>query len=252
MSEVKHVAIIMDGNGRWANKRLRPRVWGHIRGANIVSEIVTTAASMKLEALTLYGFSTENWARPMPEIKSLFKILKKFLVGERQKMIDNNIQFKMIGNISNLNEETKNIIHEIEEVTAKNTGLKLSLAFSYGGRQEIVDSVNKFIKLNPGKEISIESLGSSLYRPEIGDVDLLIRTAGDQRISNFLLWQLSYAELFFSPTLWPNFSEKEFKEIIQSVQCRERRYGSVGMEAASLESSNLIAKENLERIASDN
>tara|TARA_B100001971_G_C18267956_1_gene595942 strand:- start:35458 stop:36216 length:759 start_codon:yes stop_codon:yes gene_type:complete len=250
MNKIKHVAIIMDGNGRWAQKRNRPRVWGHVRGANKVSDIVTTASSMNLEALTLYGFSTENWARPMPEIKSLFKLLKKFLVGERQKMIDNNIQFKMIGNISKLNDETKAIIKEIEEVTANNDGMKLSLAFSYGGRQEIVDSVNKYIKMNPGKEITMDSLNNSLYRPECGDVDLLIRTAGDQRISNFLLWQVSYAELFFSPTLWPEFTEVEFKDIITNVEGRERRFGSVGLDKTSLESSNVIAKENLARISS--
>ena len=128
--------------------------------------------------------------------------------------------------------------------------MKLSLAFSYGGRQEIVDSVNKYIKMNPGKEITMDSLNNSLYRPECGDVDLLIRTAGDQRISNFLLWQVSYAELFFSPTLWPEFTEVEFKDIITNVEGRERRFGSVGLDKTSLESSNVIAKENLARISS--
>ena len=252
MKNIKHVAIIMDGNGRWAQKRHRPRVWGHVRGANRVSDIVTCASEMNLEALTLYGFSTENWARPMNEIKSLFKLLKKFLIGEREKMIRNNIQFKMIGNISKLNEDTKKIIKDIEETTAKNTGLKLTLAFSYGGRQEIIDATNNFIKENPGKEISMEALEASLYRPEIGDVDLLIRTAGDQRISNFLLWQLSYAELFFSPTLWPEFKVQEFKDIINQVDIRERRFGSVGLEKTSLENSNNIARENIARISSGN
>lgn len=248
MKNIKHVAIIMDGNGRWAQSRRRPRVWGHVRGANRVSEVVTYASDMGLEALTLYGFSTENWSRPLPEIKSLFKILKKFLLNERKKMIENNIQFKMIGNISKLNEETKQIINEIEAVTANNTGLKLSLAFSYGGRQEIVDATNKFMKENPGKEMTMESLSASLYRPETGDVDLLIRTAGDQRVSNFLLWQMSYAELFFSQTLWPDFTQEEFYSIVNSVEQRERRFGSVGLDQASLENSKIIAKENLERL----
>ena len=248
MNNIKHVAIIMDGNGRWAQSRKRPRVWGHVRGANRVSEIVTYASDMNLEALTLYGFSTENWSRPLPEIKSLFKILKKFLLNERKKMIENNIQFKMIGNISKLNKETKEIIREIEAVTANNTGLKMSLAFSYGGRQEIVDATNKYMKENPGKEITMESLSNSLYRPETGDVDLLIRTAGDQRVSNFLLWQMSYAELYFSQTLWPDFTQEEFYNIVNSVDKRERRFGSIGVDQASLENSKNVAKENLERI----
>lgn len=248
MNNIKHVAIIMDGNGRWAQSRKRPRVWGHVRGASRVSEIVTYASNMKLEAITLYGFSTENWSRPLPEIKSLFKILKKFLLNERKKMIENNIQFKMIGNISKLNDETKEIIREIEAVTANNTGLKMSLAFSYGGRQEIVDATNKFMKENPGKEMTMEDLSNSLYRPETGDVDLLIRTAGDQRVSNFLLWQMSYAELYFSQTLWPDFTQDEFYQIINSVDKRERRFGSVGFDQATLENSKIIAKENQEII----
>lgn len=250
MKKIEHIAIIMDGNGRWAQKRRRPRVWGHVRGANMVSDIVTVASkSNEVKALTLYGFSTENWARPLPEIKSLFKLLKKFLLKEREKMIRNNIQFEIIGDISKLDDETKDIIHEIEAVTKNNTGLKLSLAFSYGGRQEILDSVNRFITENPGKPITAEQLEAHLYRPEIKDVDLLIRTAGDKRISNFLLWQLSYAELYFSETLWPEFTVDEFEEIIAKVSKRERRFGSVGVQEASLDNSFNIAKENITRIS---
>jgi undecaprenyl diphosphate synthase len=250
MKKIEHIAIIMDGNGRWAQKRKRPRVWGHIRGANMVSDIVTAASkSNEIKALTLYGFSTENWARPLPEIKSLFKLLKKFLLKEREKMIRNNIQFEIIGDISKLDDETKDIIHEIEAVTKTNTGLKLSLAFSYGGRQEILDSVNRFIIENQGKPITAEQIESYLYRPEIGDVDLLIRTAGDKRISNFLLWQVSYAELYFSETLWPEFTVDEFEEIILKVSKRERRFGSVGVKEASLDNSFNIAKENITRIS---
>lgn len=250
MKKIEHIAIIMDGNGRWAQKRKRPRVWGHIRGANMVSDIVTAASKSKeIKALTLYGFSTENWARPLPEIKSLFKLLKKFLLKEREKMIRNNIQFEIIGDISKLDDETKDIIHEIEDVTKNNTGLKLSLAFSYGGRQEILDSVNRFIIENPGKPITADQLEAHLYRPEIKDVDLLIRTAGDKRISNFLLWQLSYAELYFSETLWPEFTVDEFEEIIANVSKRERRFGSVGVKEASLDNSFNIAKENITRIS---
>jgi len=249
MNKINHIAIIMDGNGRWAQKKFRPRVWGHVRGANRVSDIVTFASKMDIKALTLYGFSTENWSRPMSEIKSLFKLLKKFLIKEREKMIKNNIQFKMIGDISKLDLETKKIIADIEESTKNNTGLKLSLAFSYGGRQEIIDSVNQFIENNPGKLITPEALENNMYRAETGDVDLLIRTAGDQRISNFLLWQSSYAELYFSKTLWPDFTDLEFSNIVDQVEGRERRFGSVGLETTSLDSSQYIAKENISRIS---
>jgi undecaprenyl diphosphate synthase len=250
MKTIEHIAIIMDGNGRWAQKRRRPRVWGHIRGANMVSDIVTAASkSNQIKALTLYGFSTENWSRPLPEIKSLFKLLKKFLLKEREKMIRNNVQFEIIGDISKLEQETKDIINEIEAVTKTNTGLKLSLAFSYGGRQEILDSVNSHIMKNPGKPVTFDDIEMNLYRPEVGDVDLLIRTAGDKRISNFLLWQLSYAELYFSDTLWPEFTVEEFESIINEVAKRERRFGSVGIKNTSLDNSFSIAKENITRIS---
>lgn len=227
MSEIKHVAIIMDGNGRWANERRRPRVWGHVRGSRIVSEIVEKASNCGLEALTLYAFSTENWKRPKAEIDTLFKLLKKFLLKERERILQNNVRFKMIGDISRLNEETKSLIREIESDSAANSGLMLSFAFSYGGRREIVDAVNRHIAANPGNPITEDALSGLMYRPEAGDVDLLIRTAGDQRISNFMLWEISYAELFFTETKWPDFSSKEFEQILDSASKRERRFGAV-------------------------
>lgn len=227
MNAIRHVAIVMDGNGRWAQQRLRPRMWGHVRGSNVVSAIVEYASQIKLEALTLYAFSTENWTRPQKEIATIIKIFKKFLVKERNKILDNKIQFKVIGDRANLDPSILELIDNLEEETRSFDGLKLSIAFSYGGRKEIVTAVNRFIKENPSKEISEEDISNNLYRPESGDVDLLIRTAGDQRISNFLLWSVSYAELYFSSTKWPEFNISEFQQILDNFNDRERRFGGV-------------------------
>lgn len=242
MNNLKHVAIIMDGNGRWAQQRHHPRVWGHIRGSQRVSQIVEAAVDMQLKALTLYAFSTENWSRPVTEIKILFKLLNKYLKKERLNLIKNNIQFKVIGDISGLDEDTRRIIQDIEQETSLNSGMMLSFAFSYGGRKEIVDAVNRFQLDHPGKMISEQDINHYLYRPEISDVDLLIRTGGDQRISNFLLWQVCYSELFFTETKWPDFNEKEFIDILNLASERERRFGSLG------ESGNLMVSQ---RIASE-
>lgn len=220
----------MDGNGRWAQDRSYPRVWGHVRGSRVVAPIVRKAHQLGVESLTLYAFSTENWARPKAEVQTLFKLLKKFLNRERNNLIKNNVQFKVIGRLIDLDKDIAQLIGEIESETSKNTGLKLSFAFNYGGRAEIVDAVNNFIQENPNKRISEKSLEKYLYRPDCGDVDLLIRTAGDQRISNFLLWQVSYAELYFTQTKWPEFSGAELEKIINQVSLRERRFGVIATE----------------------
>lgn len=218
----------MDGNGRWAKQRLRPRVWGHIRGSNRVNEIVTTASKLRLDSLTLYAFSTENWSRPTEEVNTLFKILKKFLKKERNTLLKNNIKFDVIGNYKALDTAVVNLIEELKEVTLNNTGLKLNIAVNYGGRAEIVDAVNKLIVSNPNlKEITEDDLSQSLYNPSIPNIDLLIRTAGEKRVSNFLLWQMSYSEFFFTETKWPDFRAEEFVSIIDSVSERERRFGSL-------------------------
>lgn len=227
MSQIKHVAIIMDGNGRWASQRFRPRVWGHVRGTGVISDIVQAADDEGLKALTLYAFSTENWSRPMEEVSTLFRLLKKFLIKEQKRILANNIKFKVIGDITNLPQETIKLISEVTELTKNATGLQLTFAFSYGGRAEIVRAVNTFIANNPGKEFTEADMGSLMYRPETGDVDLMIRTGGEQRISNFLLWQMAYAELYFTPTKWPEFSPSEFKKILENVSNRERRFGNV-------------------------
>lgn len=242
MPKIKHVAIIMDGNGRWAQQRRRPRIWGHVRGSSIVSDIVEKADQLGVEALTMYAFSTENWSRPEKEVRSLFLLLKKFLNKEKQRIIKNKIQFKVIGHIENLPVDTKKLISDLEEQTKDFAGLKLSFAFSYGGRTELVDAINQFIAKNPNKKITETDINTHVYRPESGDVDLLIRTGGDQRISNFLLWQCAYAELYFTETKWPDFTTKEFESILKSVTNRERRFGGLGDN--SLDKTVKISQEN--------
>lgn len=233
----------MDGNGRWAKSRLRPRFWGHVRGSHVVSEIVEEASDLGIESLTLYAFSTENWSRPESEVRTLFRLLDKFLLKERERIIKNNIKFRVIGNISNLPLKTQNKIIELQNTSSNAEGLKLCFAFGYGSRDEIIQSVNRFITKNPGQAITEKGLESELFTPDITDIDLLIRTSGEQRISNFLLWQLAYTELVFTKTLWPDFSRAEFRSIIESVGKRERRFGS-------LESNtDLLAAE---KMASDN
>ncbi len=243
MSSIKHVAIIMDGNGRWANQRFRPRIWGHVRGSAVVSDIVQAADDRGLKALTLYAFSTENWSRPIEEVSTLFRLLKKFLLKERQRILKNQIRFKVIGEIQNLPAETFKLIRELEEETKDAQGLKLTFAFSYGSRAEMARAFNKFSQDNPGKEISEQDLNSYLYSPDTGDVDLMIRTGGEQRISNFLLWQLAYAELYFTPTKWPEFSPREFNKILENVSSRERRFGNISGQTG-LEDSLEKAEKN--------
>lgn len=227
MSSIKHVAIIMDGNGRWASKRLRPRIWGHVRGSTVVSDIVKAADDIGLKSLTMYAFSTENWSRPLEEVSSLFNLLKKFLIKEKNRILINNIKFKVIGEVQNLPLETVKLIQEMEMLTANATGLNLTFAFNYGGRAEILRAVNQFHLNHPSRLMTENDLNELMYRPETGDVDLMIRTGGEQRISNFLLWQMAYAELYFTPTKWPDFTASEFKKIIDHVSNRERRFGNV-------------------------
>ena len=226
MGSIKHVAIIMDGNGRWAKERRRPRIWGHVRGSNKVSEVVTEASRLNLSSLTLYTFSTENWSRPTDEVTGLFKLLKKYLLREKKTLIKNNIKFDVVGNYRVLDSSIVAIIDEIKFATIDNTGLNLCLAINYGGRAEIVDAVNRVIQQKKTMEVSEEEISDNLYS-SVPDIDLMIRTAGDKRISNFLLWQMSYAEMFFSETKWPDFSATEFKQIIESVSDRERRFGGI-------------------------
>lgn len=245
-----HVAIIMDGNGRWANARAHSRVWGHVRGSRVVSRIVEEADDLGVKALTLYAFSTENWCRPKNEIRTLFTLLKKFLKIERKRIIDNQIKFRVIGDTSALPQDTLGLIAELEQVTINHQGLKLTFAFGYGGRKEMIDAANRFIKDNPGVPLSEEALQAYLYAADLGDVDLLIRTGGDQRISNFLLWQSAYAELFFTPTKWPDFKPQEFRDIIFKVAERERRFGAVNARS-DLKQTREEARHNRDVLGGD-
>jgi undecaprenyl diphosphate synthase len=241
---LKHVAIIMDGNGRWAKMRSHQRVWGHVRGSGVVANIVEKADDLGIDALTMYAFSTENWCRPQSEVKVLFALLHKFLIKESLRLLKNNIRFKVMGDISNLPIQTKNLIAQLEVETEKHSGLKLTFAFGYGGRNEIVQATNNFIKNNPGKELTEDALQEYLLIPDLGDVDLLIRTGGDQRVSNFLLWQIAYAEFYFTQTKWPDFTVNEFEEIINKVSTRERRFGDV---STSINLENNIEKAKLNK-----
>ena len=221
------MAIIMDGNGRWAESRRHPRTWGHIRGAKVVSHIVKTASNSSIRSLTLYAFSTENWSRPVGEIRVLFTLLKKYLQKEQKKIIDNNIRFRVMGDTSGISKETTQLIKGLEEASGKASGLNLTFAFGHGGRSDILSSVNRFISQHPGTTMTQDDIEGNLSSSTLGDVDLLIRTGGDWRISNFLLWQMAYAELYFTRTLWPKFSAKEFSEIIELFSKRKRRFGGL-------------------------
>ncbi len=239
---LKHVAVIMDGNGRWAKDRCHSRTWGHIRGAKVVSEIIETASKQSIEALTLYAFSTENWSRPFIEIQTIFILLDKYLQKERQRILDNDICFKVIGDLKGLPKKTMMHIKGLEESTMRAEGLKLTFAFGHGGRTDIVNSVNKFIDRYPNKKITERDIENNLCYPDVGNVDLLIRTGGNQRISNFLLWHMAYAELFFTKTKWPEFSGKEFNDILDRFSKRERRFGSVS-KSKSLQSTTELASQ---------
>lgn len=244
MAQIKNIAIIMDGNGRWAKERNRPRVWGHIRGAQTVSKIVEESCAAGLDSLTLYSFSTENWSRPSDEVKNIFKLLKKYLKGERSSMLRNNIRFNVIGNYGVLDTEIVELIDELTSITAGNKGLNLNLAVNYGGRAELLDAINSFVRKNPGQQLREEDISNSLYNPGVKDIDLLIRTAGDQRISNFLLWQVSYAEFVFTDTKWPEFTVDEYKKILDKAGLRDRRFGSIDNNA-NQDDIKKVAKTNM-------
>ncbi|MBC2709914.1 MAG: isoprenyl transferase [Desulfosarcina sp.] len=228
----KHVAIIMDGNGRWAKKRLLNRIKGHEKGAEAVRIIVRTARKLNIAALTLYAFSTENWQRPQLEISGLMLLLRRFLKSERQTLIENEIRLNTIGQIDRLPKEVRENLEAVMAATANNKKMVLNLALSYGARAEIVDMVKQIAfaaqkgAIDPAA-VTPEMVADHLYTRGIPDPDLLIRTSGEMRISNFLLWQIAYSEIFFTPTLWPDFGEDEFVQILENYQNRERRYGAV-------------------------
>jgi undecaprenyl diphosphate synthase len=227
-----HVAIIMDGNGRWAKQHLLSRIKGHEKGSDTVRSIVRTCREIGIPYLTLYAFSTENWQRPKPEVEALMTLLNKFLLSERKEMLDNNIRLRAIGQLDRLPPNVQQSLHQSMTATKDNTALNLILALSYGSRSEIVRMVQALAKKTKNGQvipeaITTELVAEHLYTHDIPDPDLLIRTSGEMRISNFLLWQIAYAELFVTPTLWPDFSKDEFLSILKNFQSRERRFGKV-------------------------
>lgn len=222
---VKHVAMIMDGNGRWAKMRGLNRVKGHEKGAEVVRDITQHCNDLGIEYLTLYAFSTENWKRPKMEVEFLFKLLIRYLKNEQQTYCDNNIRFETIGDLSFFPKKLQDTIQETKELTAHHTGLTQVIALNYGGRDEIVRAVNHLI--HQGCAVTQESLNTALDTGTFPPLEILIRTSGEVRLSNFLLWQVAYAELFFTETLWPDFTSGEFNAILTSYLNRERRFGGL-------------------------
>jgi len=226
----QHVAIIMDGNGRWAMERGLPRVQGHQAGVESIRSIVRAAGELGIKYLTLYAFSTENWGRPQEEVGFLMNLLSNYLDKELAEITKNNIRFKMIGRLDDLPAEIQEKIRRNLKQTETNTGMVLTLALSYSSRMEIVDAVKKIAeKVKAGEvvsqDITPELFSRYLYTAELPDPDLLIRTSGEMRISNFLLWQLSYTEIYVTEKLWPDFRKDDLLKAIQEYQTRERRFG---------------------------
>ena len=228
----RHVAVIMDGNGRWAQRQGKERAEGHARGAKSVDEVTEECCRLGLDQLTLYCLSSENWKRPKPEIDFLMALLKEYLLAERQKIIDQNIRFAVIGRRAGLPDEVLAEIAENERITRSNTGLRLCLAINYGSRGEMVDAVRALAhKVKAGEldpdSISEETISGALYTAGMPDPDLLVRTAGEMRVSNYLLWQISYAELWVTQTFWPEFGAAQLHEALRDYGARERRFGGL-------------------------
>jgi undecaprenyl diphosphate synthase len=226
----RHIAIIMDGNGRWAKKKLLNRISGHMKGVDAVRAVVTTCRELGIKVLTLYAFSKENWKRPKDEVSALMGLLKEYLLKEREEMIENNIRLHVIGRIEDLPIEVQGTLQETLNKTEQCNGMILNLALSYGGRSELLHAVQGILAdfkkgLIQPEEITLQRFSHYLWTRGIPDPDLLIRTSGEYRISNFLLWQIAYTELYVTETLWPDFDKKELLKAIADYQSRERRFG---------------------------
>lgn len=232
-----HIAIIMDGNGRWANRRNLPRIAGHRAGVNAVRDTVESCASLGVDFLTLYAFSTENWKRPRGEVDMLWRLLRLYLRKELSELQRNNIRLQAIGRLDSLplkvQDELQTSIHE----TSRNTGMQLNLAINYSGRAELVDAVNAILlaaRASGPITVDEEMISSYLYTSQLPDPDLLIRTSGEMRISNFLLWQIAYSEIYVTETLWPEFSRAELIKAVLEYQKRERRFGGLSPQTADV------------------
>ena len=227
-----HVAIILDGNGRWAKKRLLPRNMGHLEGAKTVEQICEDAWDLGIKYLTVYAFSTENWKRPAKEVNALMKLLRKYLVDCIERTSKNNMRVRVIGEKSRLDDDIRSSIEELERVSAANTGLNFTIALNYGSRDEMIRAMRKMSEDYKEEKFSLEEIteerfSAYLDTKELPDPDLMIRTSGEQRLSNWLLWQLAYAEFYFTDVLWPDFNKKALEDAIIYYNTRERRFGGV-------------------------
>jgi len=226
----RHIAIIMDGNGRWAKKKSLSRISGHMKGVDAVKEVVTACRELGIKVLTLYAFSIENWKRPAEEVTALMKLLREYLIKESEEMIQNNIRLNAIGRLEDLPSDVQDVLKETMEKTEKCDGMTLNLALSYGGRSEILHAIHEILSdFRKGRiqseEMSIQRFSQYLWTKGLPDPDLLIRTSGELRVSNFLLWQIAYTELYVTETLWPDFDRDELLKAIADYQSRERRFG---------------------------
>lgn len=232
-----HVAIVMDGNGRWAEERNQPRLFGHKAGVRSVQTVVETARQIGIRHLTLYAFSTENWRRPSLEVKGLMSLLRSYLQSEQEKMLKNNIRLQCLGQKEKLPPEVRDKLGEVMDITARCSAMTLNLALSYGSRSEIVRAVREIAEkcrngeLEPDR-LDEKLLAGHLYTAGQPDPDLFIRTGGERRLSNFLLWQVSYAELYFTEIMWPDFDREEFMKAIADYRGRQRRFGKTGSQLA--------------------
>lgn len=228
MNIPKHIAIILDGNGRWAKSKGMPRSYGHIQGAKNLDRIVEAAYDMGVKYLTVYCFSTENWNRPAEEVEALMKLLRQYMKTAQTRAKKNNIRTRVIGDISRLDEDLQKSILELEKVSAEYDGINLNIAINYGSRDEMVRGVRKMLEDNlKPEELNEEVFSSYLDTKDIPDPDFLIRTSGEQRLSNYLLWQLAYAEMYFTDVPWPEFSPEDLKAAVEFYSTRDRRYGKV-------------------------
>ncbi|MBN1552624.1 isoprenyl transferase [bacterium] len=228
----KHIAIIMDGNGRWARRRGMPRVAGHREGVKTVNRIIEASVKLGIKVLTLYTFSKENWIRPKMEIDALMDLLYANLMNQKAKLLENDIQLRISGSLDNFPQKVKSALNDVIVSTASCKKLVLNLALGYSGRQEILAACRRFVQLVKDDIFNVEDLSedlfsSLLYTSDLPDPDLLIRTSGEYRLSNFLIWQSSYAELFFTEVLWPDYTEKDLREAIYAFQKRDRRFGGI-------------------------
>lgn len=228
----RHIAIIMDGNGRWAKRRLLNRVKGHEKGADTVRTVVRTCRQIGIQFLSLYAFSTENWQRPKAEVSALMTLLKRYIASEKEELHRQHIRVNVLGELESLPADVRAPLMDIVALTRENAGMAVNLAISYGGRAEIVRMVREIaLQVQAGRltpdAIDAGLVARHLYTAGMPDPDLLIRTSGEMRISNFLLWQIAYAEIFVTPTLWPDFDREEFLAILHQFQARERRFGKV-------------------------